>query len=194
VGVVMTMDRIADVDMVELDALIATELANAQSAQWGDGDLTARIDDDGFDTSNPDEGTLADPRTRAVVAYYAADNGSWQPTRLKVYDHVMMLGIAPCVVAGPARGREYFLAYAPEYYGAQLVTLKWDIVTDRAPEDPEEEPMPIDEPPPGEPPPAGDEVARLRAALTTGFKTMLSLIRRERPARTRAIYFLPKEI
>lgn len=136
------MDRIADVNMIELDELIAREQTNAQSAMWGDHDLTARIDAQGFDTENP-LGTLADKRMRTVVAYYAAPNGSWQPTLLKQYDHVMMLGIAPCVVAMPARGREFFLGYAPEYYGPTLVTLKWDIITDRAPDNPQEPAMPI---------------------------------------------------
>lgn len=158
------MERIPDVNMEELNDLIATEQANAQSALWGDDDLTARIDAQGFDTENP-LGTYADKRMRSVVAYFSAPDGSWQPTALKQYDHVMMLGIAPCVVAMPARGRDYFLGYAPIYYGAQLMTLKWDIITDRAPEDAEEDPMPINALPPT--PPETPEEGEVRITIAS---------------------------
>jgi hypothetical protein len=137
------MDRIPDVDQSELNDLIAREQAKAQSAMWGDNDLTARIDGQGFDTNNP-IWSFADKRSRAVIAYhYVSAEGCWKPTRLKQFDHVMLIGFAPCVVAMPARGREYFLGYAPEYYGAQLVPLKWDTVTDRAPNDLLEPSLPI---------------------------------------------------
>lgn len=149
------MERIPGVDMVELDQLIATEQANAQSELWGDDDLTDKIDAQGFETQNP-LGIFVDRRIRANVAYFQAPDGSWQPTVLKQYDHVMLLGIAPVVVAMPARGRGCFLAYAPEYYGQQLVTLEWQSITDRAPADENEAPMPINVlPPSSEPPPEG---------------------------------------
>lgn len=150
------MERIPDVNQAELDQLIATEQANAQSDLWGDDDLTDKIDAQGFDTQNP-LGIFVDRRIRANVAYFQAPNGSWQPTVLKQYDHVMLLGIAPVVVAMPARGRQCFLAYAPEYYGQQLVTLEWQSITDRAPVNEAEQPMPINvlPPPQSELPPEG---------------------------------------
>jgi hypothetical protein len=172
------MDRIPDVDQVELDALIAQEMANATSAEWGDSDLTEQIDVYGFPTVNP-RGVYCDRRTRAHIAYYHAEDGSFQPSRLKQYDHVAMGSPeAVAVVAMPARGRQYFLAYAPAYYGAQLVTLPWTLVSDRAPVNPAEEPMPINVPPPDvEPTPVNDELTRVRAALTLVLQAMILLNR-----------------
>ena len=130
------MERIPDVNQAELDELIAQQQASANSEIWGDHDLNDRIDAQGFETQNPD-GILADRRTRPVITYYQSDNQSWQPSRLKQYDHVKLLGAIPVVVAMPARGRGSFLGYAPEWYGAQLMTLEASTITDRAPLDPE---------------------------------------------------------
>jgi hypothetical protein len=154
------MDRIEDVNRQELDALIAAEMEAATHPEYGDHDLTEQIDVLGMPTTNP-RGTYCDRRTRAHIAYYPAEDGSWQPTRLKTYDHVAMGSPdAVAVVAMPARGRQYFLAYAPEHYGAQLVTLPWPIVSDRAPVIPDEEPMPLNVPPsPEEPTPLPDTVS-----------------------------------
>ena len=149
------MERIEGIDQEELDSLIAAEQASANSEMWGDHDLNDRIDADGFETQNPD-GILADRRTRPVITYYRSDDQSWQPSRLKQYDHVQIVGAIEVVVAMPARGRESFLAYRQEYYGASLVTLESSTITDRAPVNEGEEAMPINAPLPGEPPPEGD--------------------------------------
>lgn len=131
------------IDQTELDDLIAREIAEAQSAMWGDHDLNDRIDANGYETDNP-QGTLADRRTRAVVAYHCAlPEGTWCPTRLRRQDQVMLIGAVQCVVAMPARGREYFFGYAPAHYGARLVRFKWDLVTARLPSDPGDPGMPI---------------------------------------------------
>jgi len=132
-----------ELDPAELHELIVREIAEAESALWGDYDLAARIDAHGYETGNPN-GLLADRRTRAEVAYYyALPDGVWLPTRLRRYDQVMLIGVVPCVVAMPARGREYFLAYAPAHYGQRLVRLRWDLITARAPYDPQEPGMPL---------------------------------------------------
>ena len=136
------MDRLEDVNQEELDALIATEMSYAQSAMWGDHDLNDKIDAQGFPTENP-SGLLVDRRTRPNVAYYVEANGSWQPTRLKYNDHVTVLGAMKGVVAMAARSRDFFLFYSPEFYGASLVALEAKSITDRAPADPEEPPMPV---------------------------------------------------
>lgn len=149
------MDRIPDVNQEELDGLIATETAYANSAMWGDNDLNEKIDEQGFPTENP-AGILVDRRTRPNVAYYLADNGSWQPGRLKYNDHVEIVGAFKGVVAMAARNREWFLIYAPDVYGTNLVAIDTHSVTDRAPADEGEEPMPINAPLPApEPPPEG---------------------------------------
>jgi hypothetical protein len=171
------MDRIEGVDQAELDALIAAEMEAATHPEYGDHDLTELINAAGFPTSNP-RGVYADRRTRGHIAYYLADDGSWQETRLKQFDHIEMSPGAYAVVAMPARGRQYFLAYAPEYYGAQLVTLPWSLVTDRAPVIEGEAPMPLDEPLPEPPAPEVDELSRLRGALTHVLKAMLALLGR----------------
>lgn len=146
------MERIPDVNQAELDELIAQQQASANSEIWGDHDLNDRIDAQGFETTNPDGTILADRRTRPVITYYLSDNNSWQPSRLKQYDHVQLLGAIPVVVAMPARGRQSFLGYAPEWYGAQLMTLEASTITDRAPVNEDEEPMPINAPLPAPPP------------------------------------------
>jgi len=131
------------IDQTELDDLIAREIAEAQSVMWGDHDLGDRIDANGYETDNP-QGTLADRRTRAVVAYHCAlPEGTWCPTRLRRQDQVILIGAVQCVVAMPARGREYFLGYAPAHYGPRLVRFKWDLVTARLPSDPGDPGMPI---------------------------------------------------
>jgi len=136
------VERMA-IDQTELDDLIAREIAEAQSAMWGDHDLGDRIDANGYETDNP-SGTLADRRTRAVVAYHCQlPEGTWCPTRLRRQDQVMLIGAVQCVVAMPARGREYFLGYAPAHYGPRLVRFKWDLVTARMPSDPGDPGMPI---------------------------------------------------
>lgn len=139
------MERIENVNEEELNTLIEKEQANAQSEMWGDGDLTARIDAQGFETTNP-TGILCDRRMREVIAYYQDPSSAWLPTRLKANDHVMLIGAVAAVVAMPARGRDSILVYAPETYGPQLVTITSSSVTDRAPLDPEEDPMPINAP------------------------------------------------
>lgn len=138
------MKRFADIDHTKLQALVDAETAQAQSEVWGDGDLTARIDDDGYPTNNP-RGTLCDHRAREVVCYFATAAGTWQPTRLKRGDHVLVLGVLRVVVAMPARNRQRFLAYAPDVFGDDaLRPIEWSAVTDRAPADPTESPMPLD--------------------------------------------------
>lgn len=150
------MDRIEDVNTEELDSLVAAQMAEANSAMWGDWDLNEKIDEEGYPTENP-TGLYVDRRTRPNVSYYFdTPTGRWLPSRLKANDHVQMLGAFVGVVAMASRDRRFFLIYAPDIYGPLLVPLDAAGVTDRAPLDPEEEAMPINAPPPApEPPPEG---------------------------------------
>lgn len=171
------MERIADIDMDELNSLIAAEQASANSEMWGDHDLNERIDQDGFETENPD-GILADRRTRPVITYYQSDNGSWQPSRLKQFDHVQLVGAIAVVVAMPARNRQSFLAYRQEYYGASLVTIESSTITDRAPVNEGEEPMPINAPLPV-PPAEGDVTITTTIAAHQQAATLTTTINEE---------------
>ena len=137
------MDRIENVNQEELDSLVAAQMAEANSAMWGDWDLNEKIDDQGYPTENP-AGLFVDRRTRPHVSYFLDPaTGRWHPSRLKVNDHVQMLGAFVGVVAMASRDRTFLLLYAPDIYGPYLVPLDVAGVTDRAPADPEEEPMPV---------------------------------------------------
>lgn len=143
------MDRIEDVNQEELDSLVAAQMAEANSAMWGDWDLNEKIDAEGYPTENPD-GLFVDRRTRPQIAYYVdTPTGRWLPSRLKVDDHVQMLGAFVGVVAMASRDRRFFLIYAPDIYGPLLVPLDISGVTDRAPADAQEPAMPIIGPFPG---------------------------------------------
>lgn len=84
---------------------------------------------------------------------------------LKRDDDITIQGSIIVRVVGPARGATCVLTYYPPWFGDDAMAIdipnKTDI-TDRAPFDPEEEPMPVfppEEPPPDpeEPPPEPEE-------------------------------------
>lgn len=161
----MTMERIPDIDEALVEAHRQARLAD--TANGGDDDLNARIDENGFDTAD-ESGLLVDRKDREHVAYYQKPDGSWHPTLLKENDDVMIGGAFPVRVIGAARNRSFFAAHYPPFFGNDVVPINVEGVTDRAPADPNEPPMPVipappeeeppteGEPPPGEPPPGSD--------------------------------------
>jgi hypothetical protein len=80
---------------------------------------------------------------RDVVAYYEDDNGQWQPSPLKVGDDVVIAGQNAGRVVGPAAGRGWFTMVEPSEWGPTVGTYMLLSVTDRAPLDENETPMPL---------------------------------------------------
>lgn len=98
------------------------------------------------ENASVDYSAIEDARDRGdreAVAYYESGT-DWTPSVLKRDDDVMVQGEARRVV-GPAIGRQYFLAWNTGESGLGVYPLV--DVTDRAPLDPEEEPMPVVPPP-----------------------------------------------
>ncbi len=64
-------------------------------------------------------------------------------TALKLDDDVMWLGFAPMRVAWGIDDPGSFQGYSPDIFGDMLVAVEGQYITDRAPKDPSETPMPI---------------------------------------------------
>lgn len=110
-------------------------------------------------TASPAEDGDLDPldrRMRADVCLYEHVEGeydpgagegtlkvTWLPTALKRDDDLILFDVCPVRVIGPARGRTEFMAYCPAWFGDQPVPFQLAYITDRAPADPNETPMPI---------------------------------------------------
>jgi len=91
-----------------------------------------------------------DMRSRTDVAWYG-DGETWAPTLLKRDDDVIMCGI-PFRVVGPSADRKFVTVYNQQMVGDMCLYFDAASVTDRAPFDPEETPMPvIPEPEPPDP-------------------------------------------
>lgn len=95
-----------------------------------------------------------DMRSRTDVAWYNLDDGTSAATLLKRDDDVVLCGI-PWRVVGPARDRRFVTLYNQQMCGDMAMTFDVTGVTDRAPLDPEEPPMPIIPEPEPEPPGPG---------------------------------------
>lgn len=111
------MNRIAGIDQERIDYW---RQLNLDEAQTQDNDL-------------PPE----DRRTRADV---------YVGTVLKRDDDIMISDVIPSRIIGPARGRTSVICYYPEWFGDQpqafdIETATW--ITDRAPFDAQETPMPV---------------------------------------------------
>lgn len=135
------MERLTDIDQEAMEILGAKIIADAIY----DEDLLARIDDDGFDIWDPEvEGGLyVDRCDRPHLAYYQAADGRWVPSSIKINDDVMLWGCIPARVCGPACNRTYFSVYNQNWFGNMTLPVEITAVSDRAPADPEEEPMPL---------------------------------------------------
>jgi hypothetical protein len=84
-----------------------------------------------------------DRRDREHVAYYQDPSTSeWLPTALKRDDDVIWAGVIPSRVVGPAEGREWLQVYHPDL-GDMVYPIHWSYVSDRAPLDTQEAPLPI---------------------------------------------------
>jgi hypothetical protein len=89
---------------------------------------------------------------RAEWQGYYPDNAKPCPgSSLKLDDDVAWQGMHLRVVWGHD-DPHFFNAYGPDYFGDAVVNLDGRLITDRAPANPEEEPMPIWPPPPDEKP------------------------------------------
>lgn len=64
-------------------------------------------------------------------------------TALKLDDDVWWLDLVGARVLWGYDTDEYFTAYCPDWFGDALVLLQGVYITDRAPADPEETPMPV---------------------------------------------------
>ena len=116
----------------------------AGAAERGeDDDLTDRIDQDGWPTTDP-SGILADRRDRTVLSYYQHADGRWLPSLIKEGDDISWYGL-PLRVVGAARQRNCVSCYyAPWFSDAIIpVDISTESVLDRAPLDPNETPMPV---------------------------------------------------
>lgn len=136
------MDRLLASD-VDPNGRIAYWLAyNTDGSNAGeDDDLTDRIDETGALTTDPN-GIALDHRNRPVIAYYQDANGLWKPANIKQGDHVICLGM-PMEVSGAASGRGTFFGYYDSWFGDMQIPLDISWITERAPLDPNETPMPI---------------------------------------------------
>lgn len=133
------MDRLNDADPNgSMGPIMQTLRDNAPT--W-DADLNERIDAEGNPTTDT-SGLLVDRCDRSVVAYYQDAQGRWKPSALKAGDDVICAGM-PLRVAGPARGRGYFSGYYEPWFGDAVVPIEAAYVTERAPADSGETPMPI---------------------------------------------------
>lgn len=119
------MDRLTDVDQTRVEYWRA--------------ELKQRADDG-------DDDDFTDPRDRSNrddVAFYQTGDGEWHPTALKRDDHVRIADVVNGVVVGPARDRRFVAIYNDTVFGDSPVWFEWVVVTDRAPADTSETPMPI---------------------------------------------------
>lgn len=88
------------------------------------------------------EPRLAVLRSEAQANY--SDNATPLPgTALKLDDQVMWMDMFPCHVIWGFDAPTYFLAYSPDWFGDYAVPIEGQYITDRAPADPQETPMPI---------------------------------------------------
>jgi hypothetical protein len=126
------VDRYTDINQTVIESRRAAELAEA--AQGLDDDLIHDGSEDGLPSN-------VDQRTRDVVAYYQDDNGEWHPTELKRDDDIEYQSAIPLRTIGPARERTNYITWCPWIEDALIVYPEY--VTDRAPVDPQETPMPI---------------------------------------------------
>ncbi len=115
-----------------------TDVDDARVAYWRQDNHDAaavRGEDDDLDP--------LDRRDRSVVVYYKDQNNADQPSALKRGDDVEWCGIQIRVV-GPARDRNFFLGYYDPWFGDMILPCS-DVqyVTDRAPQDTNETPMPV---------------------------------------------------
>lgn len=118
------------------------DIHDAAALRGEDDYLTDRIDQDGLPTEDP-SGLLVDRRDREHVAYYQTAEGAWKPLLLKRGDHVICAGL-PLVVVGPGSHRTVFSGmYAPWLGDNFVLPIEASYITDRAPADPTEDPMPI---------------------------------------------------
>ena len=148
--------------MERLDA----EIDQARVAYWREVNKTAAETED---TDLP----LQDRRNRNDVL--AGSN-------LKRDDDVLILDQIPLRVVGPGRGRKVIIGYYPPLFGdeAQSFEIEPGDLTDRAPADPLEPPLPIW--PEEEPPPEVDELVRTRALIAKALILLLRALRMACPA------------
>jgi hypothetical protein len=139
------MDRMPDIDEDEVESLRQERIADTVAG--GDDDLDARIDANGIPTEDA-SGILVDRKDREEIAYYEDTDGSWKPYLVKQDDDVMIADSFSVRVLGPARDRRYFAAYKPEWFGRSIIPIEASAITDRAPLDSGETPMPIRPTPP----------------------------------------------
>jgi hypothetical protein len=111
-------------------------------------------------------------------------------SNVKRDDDVLILDQIPLRVVGPGRGRKVIIGYYPPWFGdeAQSFEIEPGDLTDRAPADPLEPPLPIwpeEEEPPTEPPPeptpSGDLV-RMRALVAKALILLRRALRMACPA------------
>jgi len=133
------MERLTEADLEGNVDRLVTELI--EGSPVADADMPERIDAEGNITTD-ESGIFVDHCDRQVVSYYQDRQGRWKPTALKVGDDVICAGI-PLRVVAPARGRGYFSGYYSPWFGETLVPIEARYVTERAPLDPNETPMPI---------------------------------------------------
>ncbi len=74
---------------------------------------------------------------------YAANEQPCPGTNLKINDHVMIFDVLPVMVLWGTDDPDCFFAYAPDLFGEMAANLDAHYITDRAPADPNETPMPI---------------------------------------------------
>jgi hypothetical protein len=139
------MERLdADVDQERVEFWRVDQVAAART-RGEDDDLTEQVN-----------AQFIDRRDRAVVAYYwdpEAESGqdpelgeiikgAWRPSHLKRDDDVICGGI-PLRVVGPARDRGFFLGLYPPWFGDSVMACEALSITDRAPANAGEPPMPV---------------------------------------------------
>lgn len=89
-----------------------------------------------------------------VSGFYPGKSDPLPGTALKLDDQVMWFDFAPTHVVWGYDTPDFFIGYCPEIFGDTYLTMPGEYITDRAPVDPSEPPMPIFPPPEGE---GGDE-------------------------------------
>jgi hypothetical protein len=139
------MDRFSDADPDERVEFWRTYNLEGATVRGEDDDLTRRIDEDGRDIDPSDTttpGIYVDRRDREHVAYYQAPDGRWLPSRLKRGDDVICCGL-PMRVICPGGDRSVFMGYYAPWFGDDRLPVEVQWVTERAPLDPQEEPMPV---------------------------------------------------
>lgn len=149
------MDRYTDINQTVVNQRRVIELAEGNSGL--DDDLLHDGSEDGLPAN-------VDQRTREHIAYYEDDVGDWHPTELKRDDDIEYQGAIPLRVIAPARERTNYITWCPWIDDALIVYPEY--VTDRAPIDPLETPMPIiPEVVPEEPPVMGLMARTTKAAV-----------------------------